>query len=67
MAGNTAALAPLTTLQGGALVRARRGVLLDRAMEKRMRAGGPLSSPFAWRALETVRYMEMQLEQNRKL
>jgi len=42
--------------------------LLDRAMEKKLRAAGsPLSSPFAWRALETVRCVEVQLDQHRKL
>jgi transposase len=42
--------------------------LLDRAMEKKLgAAGSPLSSPFAWPALETVRYLEVQLDQHRKL
>ena len=42
--------------------------LLDRAMEKKLRtAGSRLSSPFAWRALETVRCVEVQLDQQRKL
>jgi hypothetical protein len=42
--------------------------LLDRAMEKKLRAAdSPLSSPFAWRALETVRCVEVQLDQHRKL
>ena len=42
--------------------------LLDRAMEKKLRAAGSLlSSPFAWRALETVRCVEVQLDQHRKL
>jgi len=42
--------------------------LLDRAMEKKLRAAGStLCSPFAWRALETVRCVEVQLDQHRKL
>jgi len=42
--------------------------LLDRAMEKKLcAAGSRLSSPFAWRALETVRYVEVRLDQQRKL
>ncbi len=42
--------------------------LLDRAMEKKLGAAGSrLSSPFAWRVLETVRCVEVQLDQQRKL
>lgn len=42
--------------------------LLDRAMEKKLRtAGSLLSSPFASRALETVRHVDVQLDQHRKL
>jgi transposase len=42
--------------------------LLDRAMEKKLHAAGSwLSSPFAWRALETVRCVEVQLDQQHKL
>ena len=36
------------------------GFLLDRALEKKLRAAGSqLSSPFAWQALETVRCVEV--------
>lgn len=42
--------------------------LLDRAMEKKLDAASSrLSSPFAWRALETARCVEVQLDQQRKL
>jgi len=42
--------------------------LLDRAMEKKLRAAGSrLSSPFAWRALESVRCVEVELDSRRKL
>ncbi|MGH8402107.1 MAG: IS1634 family transposase [Gammaproteobacteria bacterium] len=42
--------------------------LLDRAMEKKLRAAGsPLSSPFAWRALESVRWVDVDLETQHKL
>ena len=42
--------------------------LLDRAMEKQLRAAGsPLSSPWAWRALESVRCVQVELETHRKL
>jgi len=42
--------------------------LLDRALEKKLRAAGSqLSSPFAWRTLETVRYVGVRLNQQRKL
>ncbi|HEY6541050.1 MAG TPA: transposase, partial [Ktedonobacteraceae bacterium] len=41
-------------------------LLLDRALEKTLRAGGSrLSSPFAWQALETVRSVEVDLGQQR--
>jgi transposase len=37
-------------------------LLLDRALEKQLRAAGsPLSSPFAWQALETIRCVELDL------
>jgi hypothetical protein len=37
-------------------------------MENKLRAAGsPLSSPFAWRALEMVRCVEVRLDQHRKL
>ena len=43
-------------------------LLLDRAMEKRLRAAGStLSSPAAWRALETVRCVAMQIGDRTKL
>jgi len=43
-------------------------LLLDRAMEKKLRAAGsPLSSPFAWQALETIRCVEIQMGSRRKL
>lgn len=42
--------------------------LLDRAMEKKLRASGStLSSPFAWRALETVRCVKLDLDGQSKL
>ena len=42
--------------------------LLDRALEKKLRAAGSsLSSPCAWRALESVRCVEVDLGQHRKL
>ncbi len=42
--------------------------LLDRALEKKLRAAGSsLSSPAAWRALESVRCVEVELGQHRKL
>jgi hypothetical protein len=41
--------------------------LLDRALEKKWRyAGSSLSSPLGWRALETVRCVEVDLETRRK-
>ena len=41
--------------------------LLDRALEKKLRAAGSgLSSAAAWRALETVRVVELELGQRRK-
>ncbi len=43
-------------------------LLLDRALEKSLRAAGSsLSSPFAWQALEIVRCVEVQLGQRRKV
>lgn len=43
-------------------------LLLDRALEKSLHAAGSqLSSPFAWRALETVRCVEVELGTRRKL
>jgi len=43
-------------------------LLLDRALEKRLRAAGStLSSPAAWRALETVRCVAMQIGDRTKL
>lgn len=43
-------------------------LLLDRAMEKSLRAAGSsLSSPFAWQALEMVRCVEVELGQRRKI
>ncbi len=43
-------------------------LLLDRALEKSLRAAGSqLSTPFAWQALEMVRCVEVQLGQHRKL
>lgn len=43
-------------------------LLLDRAMEKSLRAAGSsLSSPFAWQALEMVRCVEVELGQRRKV
>ena len=42
--------------------------LLDRALEKKLRAAGSrLSSPAAWRALETVRCVELDLGNRRRL
>ncbi len=42
--------------------------LLDRALEKQLRhAPSPLSSPLAWRALETVRCVRVELETRPKL
>lgn len=43
-------------------------LLLDRALEKSLRAAGStLSSTFAWRALETIRCVEVQMGEQRKL
>jgi transposase len=43
-------------------------LLLDRALEKCLRAAGSnLSTPFVWQALEMVRCVEVQLGQRRKL
>lgn len=43
-------------------------LLLDRALEKRLRAAGSsLSSPAAWQALETVRCVQMQIGDRTKL
>jgi transposase len=43
-------------------------LLLDRALEKKLRAAGStLSSPAAWQALETVRCVEMQIGDRTKL
>jgi transposase len=43
-------------------------LLLDRALEKKLRAAhSPLSSPAAWQALETVRCVEMQVGDRTKL
>jgi len=43
-------------------------LLLDRALEKNLRtARSPLSTPFAWQALETIRCVEMELGQRHKL
>ncbi|MCL5745292.1 MAG: IS1634 family transposase [Acidobacteria bacterium] len=43
-------------------------LLLDRALEKRLRAAGStLSSPTAWQALETVRCVAMQIGDRTKL
>jgi transposase len=43
-------------------------LLLDRALEKKLRAAGSaLSSPAAWQALETVRCVEMQIGNRTKL
>ena len=43
-------------------------LLLDRALEKKLRAAGsPLSSPFAWQALETIRCVDVELGSRRKL
>lgn len=43
-------------------------LLLDRALEKSLRAAGSqLSTPFAWQALEMVRCVEVQLGPRRKL
>jgi hypothetical protein len=41
-------------------------LLLDRALEKTLRAAGSqLSTPFAWQALDTVRSVEVQLSEQR--
>ena len=41
-------------------------LLLDRALEKSLRAAGShLSSPFAWQALEMIRCVEVDLGQRR--
>jgi transposase len=43
-------------------------LLLDRALEKKLRAAGSsLSSPAAWQALETVRCVQMQIGDRTKL
>ena len=43
-------------------------LLLDRALEKKLRAArSPFSSPFAWQALETIRCVEIQMGSRRKL
>jgi transposase len=43
-------------------------LLLDRALEKSLRAAGShLSSPFAWQALEMIRCVEVDLGQRRKI
>jgi transposase len=43
-------------------------LLLDRALEKSLRAAGSqLSTPFAWKALEMISCVEVQLSQRRKL
>jgi transposase len=43
-------------------------LLLDRALEKKLRAANSaLSSPFAWQALETIRCVEVELGSRRKL
>ncbi|MFZ2000089.1 MAG: hypothetical protein WAU73_11895, partial [Candidatus Sulfotelmatobacter sp.] len=43
-------------------------LLLDRALEKKLRAAGSsLSSPFAWQAQETIRCVEQELGSRRKL
>jgi len=43
-------------------------LLVDRALEKRLRsAQSPLSSPAAWQALETVRCVEVEVGNRRKL
>ena len=42
-------------------------LLVDRALEKSLRAAGSkLSSPFAWQALEMVRCVEVELGERRK-
>ena len=42
-------------------------LLLDRALEKSLRtAGSPLSTPFAWQALETIRCVEVDLGPQRR-
>jgi transposase len=42
--------------------------LLDRAMEKKLAAGGStLSSPFAWRSLESLRCVAVQIGDREKL
>jgi transposase len=43
-------------------------LLLDRALEKSLRAAGSqLSSPFAWQALEMIRCVEVELGERRKI
>jgi transposase len=43
-------------------------LLLDRALEKSLRAAGSrLSTPFAWQALEMIRCVEVELGQRRKI
>ncbi len=43
-------------------------LLLDRALEKSLRAAGShLSTPFAWRALEMIRCVEVDLGQRRRI
>jgi len=52
----------------GACVRGGAGVPLDRALEKKLRAAGSsLSSPAAWRALETVRCVTVEVGSRTKL
>jgi len=42
-------------------------LLLDRALEKSLRAAqSPLSTPFAWQALKTIRCVEVEFGQRRK-
>lgn len=43
-------------------------LLLDRALEKSLRAAGStLSTPFAWKALEMIRCVEVELNKRRKI
>lgn len=43
-------------------------LLLDRALEKSLRAGrSSLSTPFAWQTLEMIRCVEVDLGQRRKI
>jgi len=43
-------------------------LLLDRALEKSLRAAGSgLSTPFAWQALEMIRCVELEVGQHRKI